>query len=70
MMLLFIDHMYDILEEKYTFQLILGQSVNLLGSLSTRFKGAIRNMCAASFNLLLGLRALMLFNACRPRSSV
>lgn len=40
MTFLSIDHIYDVLEEKYTFQLILGQSVNVLGPHSTRFKGA------------------------------
>lgn len=56
-------------EEKYTFQLILRQSVNLQGPRSTGFKGAIRNICATTFNQLLGLTALMLWNYCRPRSS-
>lgn len=63
------SHVWCLHEEKYTFQLIPRQSVNLQGPRSTRFKGAIRNICATTFNQLLGLTALMLWNCCRPRSS-
>lgn len=45
------------------------KNVHLLGLRSTRFRGAIRNICATTFNQLLGLAALMLLNYRRPRSS-
>ena len=67
--LFFKSYIWCLHEGKYTFQLIPRQSGNPQGPRSTRFKGAMRNICATTFNQLLGLTALMLLNCCRPRSS-